>query len=93
MLLVIYFEFIILSTHIDQARVVSFSQVVQHWGFIEAGEVSHVLHFTEARGVHPLHLLPGQSDPPLAVRQLNLHLITTLLPNTGRLGVEGERRG
>lgn len=93
-LVVMYVGRIVWSAHIDQAGVVSFSQVVQHRGFIEAGEVSHVLHFTEARGVHPLHLLPGQSDPPLAVCQLNLHFIATLLPNTGRLGgrVEGERR-
>lgn len=88
----IRFQRIVWSPHIDQAGVVSFSQVVQHRRFIEAGEVSHVLHFTEARGVHPLNLLPGQSDPPLAVCQLNLHFIATLLPNTGRLGVEGERR-
>lgn len=59
--------FIVSSTHIDQARVVSLSQVVQHRGFVETGEVGHVLHFAEARGVHPLHLLPGQSHLPLAV--------------------------
>lgn len=91
-LLVMYIERIVWSSHIDQAGVVSFSQVVQHRGFIEAGEVSHVLHFTEARGVHPLNLLPGQSDPPLAVCQLNLHFITTLLPNTGRLGGGSKER-
>lgn len=81
--------FSIPKPHIDQAGVVSLSQVVQHRGFVQAGEVSHVLHFTEAWGVHPLHLLPGQSDAPLAVCQLNLHLIATLLPDTGRLRAEG----
>lgn len=80
-----------LYAHIDQAGVVSLSQVVQHRGFVEAGEVGHVLHFAEARGIHPLHLLPGQRHPPLAVCQLNLHLITALFPNTGRLEVEVER--
>lgn len=84
-------EIIVLSTHVDQARVVSLSQVVQHRGFVEAGEVGHVLHFAEARGVHALHLLPGQSQLPLAVGQLHLHLIAALLPNTGRLGMEAER--
>lgn len=77
-----------LCTHIDQARVVSLSQVVQHRGFVQAGEVGHVFYFAEARGVHSLHLLPGQSHLPLAVRQLHLHLITALLPDTGRLGGE-----
>lgn len=72
-------------THIDQARVVSLSQVVQHRRFIEAGEVGHVLHFAEARRVHTLHLLPGQGHPPLAVCQLHLHLITALLSDAGRL--------
>lgn len=80
-----------METHIDQARVVSLSEVVQHRGFVEAGQVGHVLHFTEARGVHPLHLLPGQSDPPLAVCQLHLHLIAALLPNAGRLQAEEEK--
>lgn len=79
--------FIVLCTHIDQTRVVSLSQVVQHRGFVEAGEIGHVLHFTEARRVHPLHLLPGQSQLPLAVCKLDLYLIAPLLPNTGRLGV------
>lgn len=83
--------FVALRTHINQARVVSLSQVVQHRGFVEAGEVGHVLHFAEAWGVHSLHLLPGQSNPPLAVCQLHLHLIAALLPNAGRLQVEGER--
>lgn len=83
--------FIVSSTHINQAGVVSLSQVVQHRGFVEAGEVGHVLHFTKARGVHPLHLLSGQGDPPLAVCQLDLHLIAALLPNAGRLDVEEER--
>lgn len=77
--------FPVLWTHVDQTRVVSFSQVVQHRGFVEAGEVGHVLHFTEARRVHPLHLLPGQGQLPLAVCELNLHLVAPLLPNTGRL--------
>lgn len=80
-----------LHTHIDQARKVSLSQVVQHRGFIEAGEVSHILHFTKARRVHPLHLLPGQGDVLLAVCQLDLYLITPLLPNTGRLGSRKRR--
>lgn len=84
-------EIIVLSTHVDQARVVSLSQVVQHRGFVEAGEVGHVLHFAEARGVHALHLLSGQSQLPLAVSQLHLHLIAALLPNTCRLGMEAER--
>ena len=85
-------SFTVWCTHIDQAGVVSLPQVVQHGGFVEAGQVGHVLHFAEARGVHALHLLPGQSQLPLAVCQLDLHLIAALLPNTGRLGVEEERR-
>lgn len=72
-------------THIDQARVVSLSQVVQHRRFIEAGEVGHVLHFAEARRIHTLDLLPGQGHPPLAVCQLHLHLIAALLSDAGRL--------
>lgn len=79
----------IVKPHIDQAGVVSLSQVMQHRGLVQAGEVSHVFHFTEAWGVHPLHLLPGQCDAPLAVCQLDLHLIAALLPDTGRLGAEG----
>lgn len=90
-LLLVCCELMVLHTHIDQARVVSFSQVVQHRGFVEAGEVGHVLHFTEARGIHPLHLLPGQGDSPLAVCQLHFNLIASLLPNAGRLEAEGGR--
>lgn len=74
-----------LCTHIDQAGVVSFSEVVQHGGFVQAGEVGHVLHLTEAWRVHPLHLLPGQSQLPLAVCELHLHLVASLFTDAGRL--------
>lgn len=72
-------------THVDQPRVVSFSEVVQHGGFIQARQVGHVLHFTEARRIHPLHLFPGQGQLPLALGELHLHLIAAFLPDTGRL--------
>lgn len=78
------------KTYIDEAREVSLPQVVQHRGLVEAGQVRHVLHFAEARRVHPLHLLSGQCDPTLAVRQLHIHLIAALLPDAGRLWVEGK---
>lgn len=79
----------VFCAHIYQTGVVSLSQVVQHRGFVEAGEVGHVLHFTEAWRVHPLHLLPRQSQLSLAVCELHLHLIAALFSDTGRLS--GER--
>lgn len=44
-------------THIDESRVVSLLEVVQHRGLIQAGELRHVFHLVELGWVHLLNVI------------------------------------
>lgn len=45
------------QTHVDESRVVSLLEVVQHRGLVQAGELCHVLHLVKFRGVHLLNVI------------------------------------
>ena len=45
------------QTHIDESRVVSLLEVVQHRGLVQAGELRHVLHLTELGWIHLLNII------------------------------------
>lgn len=44
-------------SYVDESRVISVLEVVQHRSLIQTGELSHVLHFVELRRVHLLDVV------------------------------------
>lgn len=45
------------QTHIDESRVVSLLEVVQHRRLVQAGELRHVLHLIELGWIHLLNVI------------------------------------
>lgn len=70
-------------THVDQSRVVSVLDVVQHRGFIQARQLGHVLHLVELGRIHLLDVVPQDHHPLARLRQLHFHLIAALALDAG----------
>ena len=75
----------LLYTYINKAREVPLADVVQHGGFVQAGELSHVLHLAELGRVHLLDVILVDCHLLAIVSQHHQHLVAVLLLDTGRL--------
>lgn len=73
------------ETYINKAGVVPLAEIVQHGGFVQAGELGHVLHLAELRRVHLLDVILVQRHLLPVVSQLHQHLIAVLFFDAGRL--------
>lgn len=79
------------QTYIDEPRVVSLLEVVQHRGLVQAGELRHVLHLTELGWVHLLDVILVHGDLLTGVGQLDHALVAALLLHAAGLEAQALR--
>ncbi len=72
------------STYVDESRVVTLFDVVQHGRLVQARQVGHVLLLVELGRVHLLNVVLGHEDALRRLGDLDLDLVAAVLLDGGR---------
>lgn len=70
-------------TYIDQARVISVFDVVQHRCLIEARQLGHILDFVELWRIHLLYVIAQDHHTLARFGQFHFHFVAMFALNTG----------